>query len=144
MPHSADQPREDQQPLDARRVPPALPTYPRIDPGAALRNIAASTDTRALRSSIARSDESMDAFMRATGERIRRQAAVERATLNVADATTELVQVAQAQHDAINALVAEAQASAVTELRHFRITLLVAVIAMAAAIVAAIAALAVR
>ena len=73
-------------------------------------------------------------------DRLRREAAVRQATLNVADATTELVKVAQAQREAIEALVTEAETAAATERRHFRITLAVAVIAMTAAIVAAIAA----
>jgi hypothetical protein len=96
---------------------------------------------------VRRSASVSELLSRSASDRLRHQANVEQATLNVATTTSDLVKVARAQHDLINALVVAvdalvgaAQVAATTEKRRFRVTLPVFLITMAAAIVAAAAA----
>jgi hypothetical protein len=89
-----------------------------------------SIDAAALRGSMDRAYKLDDTIAQVGRERARREAAVAQATL-------DLVEVANAQRVAINTLVAEAQNSAKTERKHFRITLSVGVVVMVMAIVAA-------
>jgi hypothetical protein len=107
----------------------AIPPMPKHDL-AAIPPIP-SINVAALRANIDGMNRISASIADAGRDRARREAAV-------AEATVELVQVANAQRIAINALVAEAQSAATTERRRFKVTLAVALVVMVAAIIAAV------